>query len=80
MKKNSLFESKLGRILICLYVAFVLCVCCLPCFVSAASGDPLTVVNNLSSFVFSLIRAVGALQRIPDTGRRPGHHFRQGNP
>ena len=61
MKKNSLFESKLGRILFCVYVAFVLCICCLPCFVSAASGDPLTVVNNLSTFVFSLIRAVGMI-------------------
>lgn len=61
LKKNSLFESKLGRILFCVYVAFVLCICCLPCFVSAASGDPLTVVNNLSTFVFSLIRAVGMI-------------------
>ena len=61
MKKKSLFESKLGRILFCIYVASVLCVCCLPCFVSAAGGDPLTVVNNLSGFVFSLIRAVGMI-------------------
>ncbi|MCI8602503.1 MAG: glutamyl-tRNA amidotransferase [Oscillospiraceae bacterium] len=61
LKKNSLFESKLGRILICLYVALVLCICCLPCFVLATNGDPLTVVNNLSSFVFSLIRAVGMI-------------------
>ena len=39
----------------------MLCICCLPCFVSAANGDPLTVVNNLSTFVFSLIRAVGMI-------------------
>ena len=61
MKKNSLFKSKLGRIIICLYIALVLCACCLPCFVLAANGDPLTVVNNLSTFVFSLIRAVGMI-------------------
>lgn len=27
----------------------------------AASGDPLTVVNNLSDFIFGLIRAVGLI-------------------
>ena len=27
----------------------------------AADGDPLTVVNNLSTFVFSLIRAIGMI-------------------
>ena len=27
----------------------------------AADGDPLTVVNNLSDFIFSLIRAVGLI-------------------
>ena len=28
---------------------------------SAASGDPLTVVNNLSDFIFGMIRAVGMI-------------------
>ena len=28
---------------------------------SAAGGDPLTVINNLSTFIFSLIRAVGLI-------------------
>lgn len=27
----------------------------------AASGDPLTVVNNLSDFIFGLIRAIGMI-------------------
>ena len=27
----------------------------------AAGGDPLTVINNLSTFIFSLIRAVGMI-------------------
>lgn len=29
--------------------------------VSATGGDPLTVVNNLSDFIFGLIRAVGMI-------------------
>ena len=35
----------------------------LGCSVSAvaASGDPITVVNNLSDFIFGLIRAVGLI-------------------
>ena len=28
---------------------------------SATGGDPLTVINNLSEFIFSLIRAVGLI-------------------
>lgn len=42
------------------YVATVLCVGCLSTTAFAAS-DPLTVVNNLSTFVFSLIRAIGLI-------------------
>lgn len=43
----------------CLYVAAV-CVCCLPGAVFAAS-DPLGAISNLSSFIFSLIRAIGLI-------------------
>ena len=42
------------------YAAAVLCVSCLSTTAFAAS-DPLTVVNNLSTFIFSLIRAVGLI-------------------
>lgn len=42
-----------------LYAAVVLCLC-LPT-VAFAEGDPLTVINNLSTFIFSLIRAVGMI-------------------
>lgn len=49
-----------GRLAFAVYAALVLCV-----FVFAvtafADGDPLTVVNNLSTFIFSLIRAVGLI-------------------
>ena len=46
------------------YTAAVLCctllsVCAVPAF--AASNDPLTVINNLSTFIFGLIRAVGLI-------------------
>lgn len=61
MKKNTIFNRRAGRILFCLYAAAAVWFCCFPCFVSAASGDPLTVVNNLSTFVFALIRAVGMI-------------------
>ena len=43
------------------YCAAILCfalICCIPAF---ADGDPLTVVNNLSTFIFGLIRAVGLI-------------------
>jgi len=42
------------------YAATVLCFCCLsiPAF---AASDPLGVVNNLSTFIFSLIRAIGLI-------------------
>ena len=43
----------------CLYAAAV-CVCCLPGAVFAAS-DPLGAISNLSSFIFSLIRAIGLI-------------------
>ena len=49
-----------GRYGFSAYVATVLCVGCLSTTAFAAS-DPLTVVNNLSTFVFSLIRAVGMI-------------------
>ena len=39
-------------------VLTVACCCALPAF---ADGDPLTVVNNLSTFIFSIIRAVGMI-------------------
>lgn len=42
------------------YAAVVLC---LTCFTTTAfaANDPITVVNNLSDFIFGLIRAVGMI-------------------
>lgn len=42
------------------YVAMVLMCCCFTTTAFAAS-DPLTVVNNLSDFIFGLIRAIGLI-------------------
>ena len=40
-------------------VVAMVCACTVPAL--AAEGDPLTVVNNLSTFIFGLIRAVGLI-------------------
>lgn len=41
--------------------AMSLCAFLLPMGASATDGDPLTVVNNLSDFIFGMIRAVGMI-------------------
>lgn len=45
------------------YVGIVLSITLMTCFSmnAFAAGDPITVVNNLSSFIFGLIRAVGLI-------------------
>ena len=57
---NSLRLGKRGKKQFAFYTAAVLCACCFFTPVLAAS-DPLGVVNNLSSFIFSLIRAIGLI-------------------
>ena len=52
--------GKKSRVFLAVYSAAVLCVCCMPVTASAAD-DPLTVVNNLSDFIFGVIRAVGLI-------------------
>ena len=64
MRKNNNNEMKEStRRRLRRYAAFVLTCCMIlgltvPAF---ASGDPIGVVNNLSSFIFGLIRAVGLI-------------------
>ena len=63
-KKNketrSLPMSKKGKSALTVYSALVLMLCC--CTTTAfAASDPLTVINNLSDFIFSLIRAIGLI-------------------
>lgn len=58
--QNTLSLGRNGRFGFSTYIAVVLCFCCLSTTVFAA-GDPLAVVNNLSTFIFSLIRAIGLI-------------------
>ena len=53
-------HTRKGRMLFAFFAMFTLCGVCFanPAF---AADDPLTIVNNLSDFVFSLIRAVGVI-------------------
>ena len=50
---NKYFERKAKRI----YSVFA----CVALLLVATADDPLTVVNNLSDFIFSLIRAIGLI-------------------
>lgn len=45
------------------FAAYAATVLCMTCFTTTAfaAGDPITVVNNLSDFIFGLIRAVGMI-------------------
>ena len=52
-------NKRLTRRAFALYAVLVL-VCCAATPV-LADGDPLTVVNNLSTFIFSIIRAIGLI-------------------
>ena len=57
--KETKFERRAKRvdaILSCLLLALTVAV--VPAF---AAGDPLAAVNNLSEFIFSLIRAIGLI-------------------
>ena len=40
-------------------VCVVLCLCCTT--TALAAGDPLSIVNNLSDFIFSIIKALGVI-------------------
>ena len=52
-------KKKHGRFFFAAIICAALCICmAVPVL---ADGDPLTVVNNLSTFIFGLIRAVGII-------------------
>lgn len=57
---NALPLGRKGRFGFSIYTAMALCACCFTTTAFAAS-DPLGVVNNLSTFIFSLIRAIGLI-------------------
>ena len=64
LKKNKethkLPMGKKSRRAFASYAALVLCLTC-GATTAFAAGDPIAVVNNLSDFIFGLIRAVGMI-------------------
>ena len=57
---RSLPMGKKSKSALTAYSALVLMLCC--CTTTAfAASDPLTVINNLSDFIFGLIRAIGMI-------------------
>ena len=58
LKKNKLQRRARRLYALCVCLILALAAAIAPAF-AAAGGDPLSVVNNLSEFIFSLIRAVG---------------------
>lgn len=53
--------SRKSRKLFGVYAVVVLLLCISVFPVSAATTDPLTVINNLSTFIFALIRGIGLI-------------------
>ena len=60
MKKDYLNEIEKIKLPMSIYLALVF-LCNFGLTTIYATNDPLTVVNNLSDFVFSLIRAIGMI-------------------
>ncbi len=59
--KNNKLQRRAKRLYaLCACLALTTATTVMPAF-AAAGGDPLDVVNNLSEFIFSLIRAVGLI-------------------
>lgn len=42
-------------------VAVISLFCAIPAFATGATADPLTIVNNLSNVIFSIIKAIGVI-------------------
>lgn len=53
-------QKKTGRMIMFCYAGLVM-VMTLGTGLAFADGDPIAVVNNLSNFIFSLIRAIGLI-------------------
>lgn len=61
MNKPKPDKNRITRILTSAWTAVVLSVCFFTVPAYATGGDPLTIVNNLSSFIFSCIKAIGII-------------------
>ncbi|HJB67788.1 glutamyl-tRNA amidotransferase [Candidatus Allofournierella excrementavium] len=60
-KTEPLRLSQKGRMRFTTFATLMIGTYCLSITALAAATDPLTVVNNLSTFIFSLIRAIGLI-------------------
>ena len=58
MKKST---TKRAKIFMSVWSVLILCVALLTTSAFAADGDPIAVVNNLSDFIFSAIKAIGVI-------------------
>ena len=58
MKKPT---TKRAKIFMSVWSVLTLCVVCFSTTAFATGGDPITVVNNLSDFIFSAIKAIGII-------------------
>jgi len=61
MKKPKLDNKRMTRKLTAAWTAMVLSVCLFTVPAYATGADPLTIVNNLSDFIFSCIKAIGII-------------------
>ena len=81
MKKSM---SKRAKIFFCLWSMLTVCVTMLTTAAFATTADPITVVNNLSDFIFSAIKAVGVIILgwgiVQVSVRRACDRLCQGNP
>ena len=59
--KKGLGEKRYKRFKTVAFSLFILAICGSSIVVFAAEEDPLKVVNNLSNFIFGLIRAIGMI-------------------
>ena len=61
LKKNNKLQRRAKRLYaLFVYMVLTMSTMVVPAF-AASGGDPLTVVSNLSDFIFSLSRAVGLI-------------------
>ena len=58
MKKST---TKRAKIFMSVLSVIILCMVFLTTSAFAADGDPIAVVNNLSDFIFSAIKAIGVI-------------------
>ena len=68
---GALSLGRKGRFDFSAYIAAVLCFCCLSTTAFAA-GDPLAVVNNLSTFIFSLMTRRSSSKKVSSLIRAIG--------